>query len=70
MPLVFQASSLLMEWCLDCHRNTAMALRPMDKVYDMTWQPAANQAESGKQFQAERNIRSTSELTNCSTCHR
>jgi hypothetical protein len=70
MPLMFQANTLLMGWCLDCHRNTEMALRPLNKVYDMTWQPAANQAEIGKQFQKERNIRSTSDLTSCSTCHR
>jgi cytochrome c peroxidase len=70
MPLMFQANSLLMEWCLNCHRNTEMALRPLDKVYDMTWQPAANQSEIGKQLQKERNIRSTIELTSCSTCHR
>jgi cytochrome c peroxidase len=59
-----------MEWCLDCHRNTEKALRPLDKVYDMAWQPPSNQAELGKQFHAERNIRSTTELTSCSTCHR
>jgi hypothetical protein len=47
-----------------------MALRPLDKVYDMSWQPAANQVEIGEQFQKERNIRSTIELTSCSTCHR
>src|SRR6266576_3279818 len=70
MPLMFQANSLLMEWCLNCHRNTEMALRPLDKVYDMTWQPAANQSEIGKQLQKERDIRSTIELTSCSTCHR
>jgi len=70
MPLMFQANTLLMEWCLNCHRNTEMALRPPGKVYDMTWQPAANQAEIGKQYQQERNIRSAVELTNCSTCHR
>jgi hypothetical protein len=70
MPLMFQASSLLMEWCLDCHRNTEKALRPMDKVYDMAWQPPANQTEIGKQYHKERNIRTTSELTSCSTCHR
>src|SRR5579862_6015194 len=39
MPLMFQANSLLMEWCLDCHRNTEKALRPLDKIYDMAWQP-------------------------------
>src|ERR1700745_2989231 len=70
MPLMFQANSLLMEWCLNCHRNTEMALRPLDKVYDMSWKPASNQAEIGKELQKERNIRSTIELTSCSTCHR
>src|ERR1700745_3273167 len=67
MPLMFQANSLLMEWCLNCHRNTEMALRPLDQVYDMSWKPAPNQAEIGKELQKERNIRSTKELTSCST---
>jgi hypothetical protein len=70
MPLMFQSSTLLMQWCLDCHRDTAKALRPLDKVYDMAWQPAANQAEIGQQYQQERNIRSVTDLTSCSTCHR
>src|SRR6201982_1181677 len=34
MPLMFQANSLLMEWCLNCHRNTGIALRPLDELYD------------------------------------
>jgi hypothetical protein len=70
MPLMFQSSTLLMQWCLDCHRDTAKALRPLDKVYDMAWQPAANQDEIGEQYQQERNIRSVTDLTSCSTCHR
>jgi len=70
MPLVFQANTLLMEWCLDCHRNTERVLRPLDKIYDMTWRPPANQAEIGKKYHDERNIRSTTQLTRCSTCHR
>src|SRR5215813_1739538 len=70
MPLLFQANSLLMEWCLDCHRDPGKVLRPLDKVYDMAWTAPANQAESGKKYHAERNIRSTAELTSCSTCHR
>jgi hypothetical protein len=70
MPLVFQASSLQMEWCLDCHRNPENALRPKDQVFNMNWQPPANQAEIGKKFAEERKIRTTAELTSCSTCHR
>src|ERR1700688_4899943 len=71
MPLVFQASPLLMEWCLDCHRNPEKALRATkDDVFDMDWKAPDNQAELGKQLAAERKIRTTAELTSCSTCHR
>jgi hypothetical protein len=70
MPLVFQASPLLMEWCLGCHRNPEQALRPLDQVFNMDWKAPADQAEIGKRFAAERKIRTTEELTNCSTCHR
>ena len=70
MPLVFQASSLQMEWCLDCHRNPERILRPHDQVFNMDWTTPANQAEIGKKLAKEYNIRSTYELTNCSTCHR
>jgi hypothetical protein len=70
MPLVFQASSLQMEWCIDCHRNPERVLRPHDQVFNMDWKAPSGQAEIGKQLAAEYKIRSTVELTNCSTCHR
>ena len=71
MPLVFQATPMLMEWCLNCHRNPEMALREtQDDVFNMDWKAPANQAEIGKRLAAERKIRTTVELTSCSTCHR
>jgi hypothetical protein len=70
MPLVFQANTLLMQWCLDCHRNPAPNLRPMDKVFAMDWKPGPDQEELGQEFAKERNLRTTAELTSCSTCHR
>jgi hypothetical protein len=70
MPLVFQASTLQMGWCLDCHRNPENALRPMDQVFNMNWTAPPDQAEIGKKFAAQRKIRTTAELTSCSTCHR
>jgi Cytochrome c7 and related cytochrome c/Class III cytochrome C family len=70
MPLVFQASTLLMQWCVDCHRNPAPNLRPMDKVFAMDWKPGADQEELGEKFIKERKIRTAAELTSCSTCHR
>ena len=70
MPLIFQANTLLMQWCLDCHRNPEPYLRPMDQVFVMDWRPGPNQEELGKKFAKERNLRTTAELTSCSTCHR
>ena len=47
MPIVYQAESLSMAWCLDCHRGVedamydkddpAMYLVPHDKVTDVEW---------------------------------
>jgi len=70
MPLIFQANTLLMQWCLDCHRNPEAVLRPLDQVYNMDWKAPDNQAELGAKFAQERKIRTTVELTSCSTCHR
>src|SRR5580692_4607739 len=71
MPLVFQANTLLMQWCLDCHRNPEAVLREKkEDVYSMDWKAPANQEEIGKRLAAERHIRTTAELTSCSTCHR
>jgi len=71
MPLVFQANTLLMQWCLDCHRNPEAVLREKpDDVFNMDWTAPADQAEIGKRLAKERKIRTTVELTSCSTCHR
>ncbi len=71
MPLVFQANTLLMQWCVDCHRNPEAVLREKrEDVFSMDWTPPPNQVEIGKRLALERNIRTTAELTSCSTCHR
>jgi cytochrome c peroxidase len=71
MPLVFQANTLLMQWCVECHRNPEAVLREKkEDVYSMDWTAPPNQAEIGKRLAAERKIRTTAELTSCSTCHR
>jgi hypothetical protein len=70
MPLMFQASPLNMGWCIDCHRNPEAVLRPKDQVFNMEWKAPSNQAELGAHFAQERKIRSTADLTSCSTCHR
>jgi Cytochrome c7 and related cytochrome c len=70
MPLVYQASPLTMQWCLDCHRNPQPNLRPKDQIFNMDWKAPENQAEVGRQLAAEYKLRTTVELTSCSTCHR
>ena len=35
MPLMFQAKSLQMEWCLDCHRDPSRYVRPLDQITTM-----------------------------------
>jgi hypothetical protein len=39
MPLTYQATSLLMEWCLACHRAPEQFLRPRDQVFNMAYEP-------------------------------
>jgi hypothetical protein len=70
MPLMYQASSLLMEWCLDCHRQPEKHLRPRDQVFNMAYAAPPNQLELGRQLKAEYNIASVEHLTSCSVCHR
>jgi hypothetical protein len=69
MPLVSQENSLLMEWCLDCHRNPEQYLRPREEVFNMAWTAPANQSEFGMELVRKYNIR-TEQLTDCSVCHR
>jgi cytochrome c7-like protein len=70
MPLMWQHGSLLMEWCLECHRDPAEHVRPRDKVFDMTWQPPDDQTAVGRELVEKYHIRDPQEITSCSTCHR
>ena len=57
----FRRQPLLMEWCLDCHRNPeASFARQLIRVFNMDWNAPSNQAEIGKRLAAERNIRTNS----------
>ena len=67
MPLMWQASTLQMSWCLDCHRNPERYVRPREAVFRVDYQPPSNQLELGKQLVADYQIQ---KLTSCSTCHR
>jgi len=66
MNQLYQASSLQMEWCLDCHRHPERYVRPRDRVFDMAW-TADDQATLGPELIRDNHIRTR---TDCSTCHR
>jgi Cytochrome c7 and related cytochrome c len=70
MPLVYQHAPLTMSWCLNCHRNPAQYVRPRDQVFNMAWQPPADDPELGARLVREYKIGSVEQLTSCSTCHR
>ncbi len=39
MEVVWQHESQTMGWCLDCHRNPATGLRPVEEVTNLDWKP-------------------------------
>jgi hypothetical protein len=67
MPLTWRQHSLLMEWCLECHREPERFVRPREHVFDMAWQPAEDQLTMGLRLVQEYHIE---KLTSCSVCHR
>ncbi|QGJ72052.1 Quinol:cytochrome c oxidoreductase pentaheme cytochrome subunit [Planctomycetales bacterium 10988] len=67
MEVVWQVKDLSMSWCLDCHRNPAPNLRPLDKVTQLDWVAPEDPAVLGAELQEKWNINPP---TDCSTCHR
>ena len=67
MPLMWQYSSLQMEWCLDCHRAPEKYVRPKEEVFSVAWQPPPDQIEQGRALVKAYGIQTR---TSCSACHR
>ena len=83
MPLMFNYASLQMEWCLDCHRAPEKNLRPRDQVFNMRYeQPSSDkpvsldgktytdQVSLGMDLVKKYHLRTATDITSCSTCHR
>jgi hypothetical protein len=70
MPLVYQKNTLMMQWCVNCHRNPAPNLRPRSEVFNMAWERPSDDPGLGERLVKEYNIAPVGQLTNCSTCHR
>jgi len=67
MQAVYQKGTLLMEWCLECHRAPERHVRPREEVFNMAYQPTEDQETIGKDLVEKYHIR---KLIECSTCHR
>jgi hypothetical protein len=74
MDEVKHAKPFSMGFCLDCHRDPAAKLRPLDKITDLGWTPSADtkvaaekQRADGQKLLHDWKVES---LQNCSACHR
>jgi hypothetical protein len=80
MPLVWQTQSLQMEWCLNCHREPEMQIRPKEQVFSTAYQPPSREKPvmyNGEKFEDQRALGrklvadyKVRNLTYCSACHR
>ncbi len=71
MPLVHKVNDLYMQWCLDCHRAPENFVRPRDQVFNMAWEPPANQDEVGPELLELHGVdTSNHRLMDCYKCHR
>src|SRR5438132_3288412 len=50
MPFTYQVPSLLMEWCVDCHRTPEKHLRPREAIFDMQWKEPPDQLDRGREL--------------------
>ncbi|MFL5805835.1 MAG: cytochrome c3 family protein [Roseiflexaceae bacterium] len=69
MAKVQQVEPLTMGWCLNCHRAPEQYIRPVAEVFNMEWQPPADQLDQGRKLIQEYKIQ-VDRLQNCSICHR
>ena len=74
MDEVYHAKPFSMAFCLNCHRNPAAAVRPLDKITDLNWKwsddpntAAQQQKLNGEKFVHDWKVQS---LESCSACHR
>jgi Cytochrome c7 and related cytochrome c len=69
MDEVHQEKPLSMSYCLDCHRDPTMRIRPLEDITKLDWHAATPDAqrELGTNLMASWHTQS---LQYCSTCHR
>jgi hypothetical protein len=72
MDVVAQAQPLSMSWCLECHRDPAKHLRPLEQITNLAWKPPAGEAgvKLGQELMQQYKIRDKNYMQSCSLCHR
>ncbi|HEX4132710.1 MAG TPA: cytochrome c3 family protein [Pirellulales bacterium] len=70
MPFTYQVPSLLMEWCLDCHRHPERHLRPREEVFNIAYQAPADQQSLGQRLVEQYDVDDPTTITSCTICHR
>ena len=68
MPLTYKATTLTMQFCLDCHRDPGPRLRPRDAIFDTAWHRTADTPPAAALL-AQYHVPDR-KLTDCSLCHR
>jgi hypothetical protein len=68
MPLMHQATTLTMRFCLDCHRDPAPHLRPRAAIFDTEWHRTGDTPAPAALMALYRIP--NRKLTDCSICHR
>ena len=74
MDEVYHAKPFSMTFCLDCHRDPAAHVRPLQYITDLDWKPTSDMSEVAEvQLQRGTEIVNhwhVQSLQTCSTCHR
>ncbi len=70
MPLTYQEPTLLMDWCLDCHRHPERQIRPRAEVFNMRYEQPSDQLALGQKLCREYDIKDPLSITSCTICHR
>ena len=69
MHITYKAKAFQMTWCLDCHRQPEKFLRPKSQVFNMDYQPPADQPALGRRLVKEYGV-NKKQLADCVICHR
>jgi len=74
MEEVRHEKPLSMTFCLDCHRNPAAKIRPLDKITKLDWKWSDDSKENARlqQTHGEKMVKdwNVESLQSCSACHR